>query len=299
MKLLLFVPVLIFFILIAKAQEKMVSVNGKQYHVIITGLEKRKANSPVVVLESGMAVNIANWKAIPTEISAFAPVLAYERAGIGRSEKQYTMPTPTFVAQNLHAILEELKISPPYILVGHSLGGVYIRAFAGIYPTEVVGLAFIDPADFTETRDDWNNIFRKLGLSEERIQAMIKARLYGPAQKTDSVNFGPWSERQVLAQLRRDDFAQITALPLPKVPIYFFVGGKFEVPLNQRSREYDQEKFFHIKNSSNMERWRKLIYATGKHGAMLYLTGAGHYIHWDEPISVVENLKILFNSSLK
>jgi hypothetical protein len=121
---------------------------------------------------------------------------------------------------------------------------------------------------------------------------MLLNRLYKPA-KVDSLNFGPWSEGQVLTELRRTDFAEVSALPLPNVPIYFFVGGKFEVPVDRRSKDFDQESFFHIKNSSNMERWKKLIYSSNKGGALIYLTNAGHYIHRDDPKSVIGNIKIL------
>ena len=81
---------------------------------------------------------------------------------------------------------------------------------------------------------------------------------------------------------------------MPHVPIYFFVGGKFEVPVAQRSKDFDHELFFHVKNNSNMERWKKLIYASPKGGALIYLTNAGHYVHWTDVKSVVANIRILW-----
>jgi pimeloyl-ACP methyl ester carboxylesterase len=275
------------------AQERRVEVNGSQFNVLTKGFENRKAGDPVVVFENGMGVGLDNWNKIVNQISPFAPVFAYDRSGIGKSDKNYQMPTPKTVSENLHSILKVLKIAPPYLLVGHSLGGVYIRGFAGLYPTEVSGLLFIDPADFTESKNDWNDIFRKMGIPEKKIDEMLYVRLYAEKPKIDSVNFGPWSERQVLNELRKTDFAGISAMPLPNVPIYFLVGGKFEVPLEQRSKDFDQEKFFHIKNSSNMERWKKVIYSSGKGGALIYLTNAGHYIHWNDPKSVISTIRIM------
>lgn len=81
---------------------------------------------------------------------------------------------------------------------------------------------------------------------------------------------------------------------MPHVPIYFFVGGKFEVPVAQRSKDFDHELFFHVKNNSNIERWKKLIYASTKGGALIYLTNAGHNIHSNHPKSVVGNIRILW-----
>ncbi|WP_428667351.1 alpha/beta fold hydrolase [Runella sp.] len=277
-------------------QEKSINVNGTNYHVFLKGFENRSQNTPAIIFENGMGVDLGNWSKIMEQVSSFAPVFAYDRAGIGKTDKIFKMPTAKFVAENLHDILKTLKITPPYILVGHSLGGVYIRSFAGLYPNEISGLVFIDPADFTETKNDWNAIFRTMGIPEKKIDEMLYDRLYRQQSKVDSLHFGPWSERQILNDLRKTDFAEITALPLPKVPIYFFVGGKFEVPLDQRSKDFDHEAFFHIKNNSNMERWKKLIYASGKAGMLLYLTNAGHYIHLDDPKSVINNIKILVES---
>lgn len=277
-------------------QEKSVNVNGNNYRVFVKGFENRAANAPAIIFENGMGVDLGNWRKILDQVSTFAPVFAYDRAGIGKSDKVFTMPTTKFVSGNLHDILKTLKIAPPYILVGHSLGGVYIRSFAGFYPDEISGLVFIDPADFTETKNDWNAIFRTMGVPEKKIDEMLYNRLYQQRARIDSANFGPWSERLVLNDLRKTDFSEISKLPLPNVPIYFFVGGKFEVPPAQRSKDYDQEAFFHIKNNSNMERWKKLIYSSGKGGALIYLTHAGHYIHWDDPGSVISNIKNLTES---
>lgn len=284
---------LLFFNTPGTCQERIVSVGSRQYNVFTKGIEKRSAREPVLVFESGMGVGLKNWDKIIDQIAQFAPVFAYDRAGIGKSEKAYQLPTPQLVSEHLHSILKSLNIHPPYILVGHSLGGLYARGFAGHYPDEVSGLVFIDPADFTETKNDWNDIFRKMGIPEKKIDEMLFNRLYNQKSEVDSVNFGPWSERYVLNELRKTDFAEISALPLPEVPIYFFVGGKFEVPVAQRSKDYDHEMFFHIKNNSNMDRWKQLIYSSNKGGALIYLTNAGHYVHSDDPKSVISNIRIL------
>lgn len=288
----IFIFYLVSFYVPSFGQEKSVNVNGNNYNVFLKGFENRRENTPAIIFESGMGSELGNWDKIIDQVSTFAPVFAYDRAGIGKSGKIFKMPTPKLVSESLHNILKTIKIAPPYILVGHSLGAVYIRSFSGFYPNEVSALVFIDPADFTETKNDWNTIFRTMGVPEKKIDEMLYDRLYKPA-KIDSLNFGPASERQVLTDLRRTDFAEINLLPLPNVPVYFFVGGKFEVPIDRRSKEYDQEAFFHIKNNSNMERWKKLIYSSDKGGALIYLTNAGHYIHRDDARSVIGNLRIL------
>jgi pimeloyl-ACP methyl ester carboxylesterase len=277
------------------AQEKFVKANGINYHVLTKGLENRKADTPVLIFENGMGMGLDNWHGVINELSKTHPVFAYDRAGVDQSEKVFQMPTPKFVSENLKEILRQLRIDPPYILVGHSMGGVYIRAFAGFYPNDIAALVFVDPADFVETKEDWNDIFRAIGVSETKINEMMQDRLYKPAT-VDSARFGPWSEGQVLRELRKTDFAELSALPVPNAPIYFFVGGKFGVPPAQRSKEFDHEKFFHRKNTMNIDRWKKFIHASPKGGSLIYMSNSGHYIHHDEPGLFLAHMKLILQT---
>lgn len=289
---------LLLLVFATSAQEKLVKVNEKNFAVYTKGLESRKPNTPVLVFENGMGESLGSWDTVLDQLASTAPVFAYDRVGLGKSDKAYEMHTTKQTAENLKNILTTMNILPPYVLVGHSLGGVYIRGFAGLYPDDVAGLVFVDPADFTETKDDWNQIFREIGVPEKRIDEMMYQRLYqsNPATARDSIRFGFWSEAQVLGDLRRTDFAELKALPMPKVPIYFFVGGKFEVPLERRSKEYNHERFFHVKNDKNMERWRALIHDSGKSGALIYLSNSGHYIQRDDANAVIANIKLLLEN---
>lgn len=280
------------------AQKRMVAVNGQQFHVFSQGLEKRKAGDPVVVFENGLGMDLDTWDTVLGELSKRAPVFTYDRAGVGKSAKVFTMPTIRVVAQNLKAILTHLQIPPPYILVGHSMGGLYIRGFAGLNPGDVAGMVFLDPADFTESKENWNDIFRKLGVPEKRIDEMLYERLFKPA-KPDSVRFGPWSEGQVLANLRKTDFAEVSSLPIPDAPVCFLVGGKFEVPPERRSTDYDHPKFFQVRTDVNIERWRKFIDSSAKGGTLIYLSGSGHYLHRDNPRAVISAVEAMLESLLK
>lgn len=291
------VTIFILFLLIAQtgfAQEKLVKVNGVSYNVFVKGIENRKPGSPVMIFENGMGVGLDNWDTVTDKLSEIAPVIAYDRAGVGKSDKVYEMPTVKRVTETLKTLLINLKISPPYILVGHSMGGIYTRGFAGLYPDDVTGLVFVDPADFTETKQDWNSIFRKIGVPEKKIDEMLYNRLYQPSQ-VDSLNFASWSEGQVLDELRRTDFAYLKNLPLPNVPVYFFIGGKFEVPIERRSKDFDQESFFIERTNINIERWKKFIYSSSKGGSLIYLSNCGHFPHRDDPFSFIGNLKILLD----
>jgi pimeloyl-ACP methyl ester carboxylesterase len=277
------------------AQERLLQANGRTFRVFMKGFENRTPGTPAVIFENGLGVDLSHWNTILDSVARFAPVFAYDRTGTGESERIFRMPTIQSISNDLKALLQSAHVDPPYILVGHSLGGVFIRAFAGYFPGDIAGLVFIDPADFLETSDDWRTLLKDMGVSHVRIEEMMRARLYGNP-KVDSANFGVWSEAQLLASLRKSDFKELNALPVPTVPIYFFVGGKFEVPRNNWSKDFDHPKFFLVKTSRNVDRWEQFVYKYSSGGAVIYLTDCGHFVHRDNPESVIGNLRVMFNS---
>ena len=98
------------------------------------GLENRKAGQPVIVFESGRGSAMGNWERVVAGAVDLAPIFTYDRAGVGKSDAIEEMPTIKSVSDRLVRILNHLEIEPPYLLVGHSLGGLY----AGTYKSRLV-----------------------------------------------------------------------------------------------------------------------------------------------------------------
>lgn len=121
-----------------------IDLGGRGLNLLIGG--QRSAGTPVVILEGGFGAGIASWSAIQRNIASFAQVVSYDRAGVGQSDPGPKPRDAKTLAAELHAALVKADIKPPYVLVGHSLGGPYIRVFAGMYPTEVSGMVLIDPS---------------------------------------------------------------------------------------------------------------------------------------------------------
>lgn len=97
-----------------------------------------------VVFENGLGGTLDWWAKVFPELAKDTSVFAYNRPGYGRSE---LMPTPrdgAHVVDELRALLQSKGIKPPYVLVGHSLGGLYMQLFARRYPEEVGGLVLVD-----------------------------------------------------------------------------------------------------------------------------------------------------------
>ena len=119
----------------AQAQNaRMVDVDGHQMRVRTAGIENAGPAAPVVVFEAGGTQGLTTWRSVFQDVAEFAAVVAYDRAGTHGSESDGELPTPRHVAENLHTLLEQVGAEPPYVLVGHSLGGLYIRMFTGMYP---------------------------------------------------------------------------------------------------------------------------------------------------------------------
>ena len=144
---------------IARAQTeplptRMISVEGVQMRVLTAGLNERRPGQPVVVLEAGADTDLETWKPILPETARLAPVVAYDRRGLGRSGADTEPPTLKRSVQTLHALLQQLQAPPPYLLVGHSWGGLIIRGFSDLYTKETVGLVYLDVPDFETTRQE-------------------------------------------------------------------------------------------------------------------------------------------------
>jgi pimeloyl-ACP methyl ester carboxylesterase len=125
-----------------------VDVGGHSLNLLIGG-----QGSPAVVFEGGFGAGIASWSTVQKEVSAFARTVSYDRAGLGQSELGPKPRSAKQIATELHTALEKAGIKPPYVLVGHSFGGIYVRVFAERYPKEVAGMVLLDPSQ--ESFNDW------------------------------------------------------------------------------------------------------------------------------------------------
>jgi pimeloyl-ACP methyl ester carboxylesterase len=101
--------------------------------------------SPTVVIENAMGGTLLFWDLIQTDISQVTSVLTYDRPGNGDSEVSPYPRTNDWMAKELHTLLRNAYIQPPYILVGSSYGAFIIRTFAHAYPEEVAGMVLVEP----------------------------------------------------------------------------------------------------------------------------------------------------------
>lgn len=124
-----------------RAPGQMVTIGeGRRIHLYSLG-----AGEPAVILEAGISASSLNWLGVQRTLAAHTRVVAYDRSGLGWSDPGDSPRTASNLAVELHAALQRGGVEPPYVLVGHSFGGLVVRRFASLYPAEVGGLVLVDP----------------------------------------------------------------------------------------------------------------------------------------------------------
>jgi len=162
-------------------------VNG--LHVMNLGV-----GQPAVVFESGLANSSLSWSLIQPQIAQSTATYSYDRAGIGWSAVPGGLCSLQEVTANLHKMLDTLQVPRPFILVGHSFGGLIGRFYAHHFPGELAGLVLVDPA----TPEEWMNPDPKQRWRLRR--AVFFARAAGVLAFFGMVRLGLW-----LLLLRKKD----------------------------------------------------------------------------------------------
>lgn len=244
------VLIIVFLILGSKlsGQERYSDIKGQKFRINEIG-----SGNITVIFESGMSDSLEAWGSLPEKVSSFARVFLYDRADIGKSDLSQQERTIPNMVSELKSILEKEKIHPPYILVGHSLGGYITRYFSSKYPADVKGLLLLDPAPEAY----WQ------GMSERKLKEYIEGGTqwyrtkHAPKYNNEWVNFIP--NMVYMKDLRISE-------SLPVILVSASETGWYK---------YQKQILAGLKNSKQIE-----------------LTGS-HYIHRDHPDMIIQYIKEL------
>ncbi len=269
---------------------RLVELDGRHSHIHCTG-----SGSPTILLESGLDDRGSwGWDHMLDELSQVSRVCAYDRAGIIWSEPREGPRDAERIADELHALLAAASEPPPYVMVGHSLGGLLVRVYDGRYPGEAVGFVFVDASHPEQDRRFPAEVRRLIEQRKSEPDHRWLFRLVAPyrifAPEPPTARTAHWWRsfpEGVLAEGRAIDAMSEQAGragPLGDRPVVVLTAG---VPLPMPGLS-DAGK------AAMRQTWLDL------HGELAGLStnsdhrivkGAGHYIHWDRPEAVVAAIR--------
>ena len=119
---------------------RLVDVGGHWLHLLESG-----SGDATIVLEAGLMSTVLSWSNLQRELAKSYRVVSYDRAGLGWSDLGPMPRTAERVVDELHTLLQQAAIAPPYVLVGHSFGGLTMPLFAARFPEETAGMVLVDP----------------------------------------------------------------------------------------------------------------------------------------------------------
>lgn len=284
---------------------QLVGVNGRHFHINCTG-----SGGPTVLIDAGNANFSLDWTHIQGEVDETTRVCTFDRAGYGWSDPGPQPRDASSVVEELHALLVAAGEAGPYVLVGHSLGGVHTRLFAARYPDETAAMVLIDTsteivyaAEFEETMATQTGFYQVMRL----LTGFGLLRLFGPllgeGLQPPMLNGLPADVRETYLLLTLNPTFFTTALaeldtlqtsmeqteqalngttPLGDLPLIVLTAGQAEVASGPNPTQTKRVAAPEIQ----VEQQAKLATFSTR-GEQRVIAESGHLMHLDAPQAVI------------
>ncbi|WP_273128047.1 alpha/beta fold hydrolase [Metabacillus sp. HB246100] len=228
--------------------------------LLYTHLSGNKSSKPTLVMEAGYGNDSHAWDSVINELSTLTEVFVYDRAGLGQSEKTTRFRTSREMTEELKELVKKVKIKTPFILVGHSFGGVIARLYATMYPDDVCGMVLVD-----STPENYRERFLPT-MNETFQQAYEKQFIYesNAEEFTESLNKVKKSRKML------------------DIPLVVLSAGK-KAHYSSQSQELWHE----------MQREMLTISTKPK---MIIAKNSSHYIQDDEPGLIIKSVQYLLDN---
>lgn len=248
------------------AQTGIFAAGGRHLYLQCTG----ERHGPAVVLEAGLFRDSTDWRLVQPKVAQFTQVCSYDREGLGKSVVDTGASPETECldeqVDDLRRLLRTAHVEPPYLLVGHSAGGLHVRRFTRDHATEVMGLVFVDSAHEEQI---W------------RFQAIDPASVQGPPADPKRARCGGGLATPGERLVWRTD--------LPLIVLRHGIPLTFEGPLAAHTAEFNEA----------VDAMADDLAARSSKGQLRIAPHSGHDIMLDEPDLVVQAIHDIWMAAPK
>ena len=291
-------------------------VGGHRLHYRCEG-----EGTPAVIFDAAIAASSLSWSRVQPEVARFTRTCSYDRAGLAWSDARTTPLSMAALVNELRQVMQQAHLPPPYVLVGHSFGGLVIRAFARAHREQVAGLVFVDPLHPEEWCRPTRQQRRMLrgGVFLSRVGAVLArlgivrfmlSRLSGGSPglpRRVSRIFGP--EAATLLARMVDEVQKLPPDVLPAVQEHWSNPKSFRgmwqhlLAVPECSAEVvagadvlDEIPVVVLSAERRDPRWvaaDAALARLSKHGRHIVSPRSGHWVHLDDPGLIVDVLRDL------
>jgi pimeloyl-ACP methyl ester carboxylesterase len=250
--------------------------NGRKMNVYCVGV-----GSPTVIFDAGLEIGSGTlpWRYVQPVVARYTRACSYDRAGDGFSDPGPLPRDSNAVVSDLHALLDRAGIAPPYVLVAHSIAGLYAPLFAARFPTEVVGMVLVDPS-----APGQQELLSSNYPKYPEVQAQQVASLHKCADDPKSPQcVDPASELDSFGQ----DGAELNGAlhGFGTMPVIVLTATDDKKAMKQMMGANDGQVATVVKGWTSLH---DQLAAQSSRGINCVIDGTGHYIQVDKPQAVVD-----------
>lgn len=270
------VAVGIILVLLPQNTKKAVRRTIKRQYLILTGgmidvggyrlrIQCQGKGSPTIIMDSGLNMPMDTWQTVPKEVAKFTRVCTYERAGLDESDASpKQLRTSKDVVTDIYTLLQNAGEKGPFVLAGHSFGGLNMLLYSSLHPQDVAGIVLID--------------------SSHPEQYQRYANLKSPEEREKYLRHEGGENREHINLLASAEEVK-NALPIPPIPL---------VILSAEGSNLDPEEVPFVKDHHEMQVDFTRLSPLSK---LIIVNNSGHFIQQDRPDIVIDSIQNLCKSS--
>lgn len=284
----------------AKPQQRIDIGNARHLNLYCIG-----SGTPTVVFESGLSDWSFSWALVQPQIGLLTRACVYDRAGLGYSDAARRAATSSNMVDDLHHLLRAAHLAPPYLLVGHSLGGLNVRLYADRFRDEVAGMVLVDPThedgirriDAQQDNRESRRYAAEIGRAKaclRRSRAVTADGVFGEQFRHDCIEPDDphFSARLNTARVRVARLQSYQRAQLSEITHY--ANGTSFAEVRAARRWYGTLPLMVLTASRTVDaigpEWLRLhreLATLSRLGVQCTVANSGHYIQRDQPQAVI------------